>query len=154
MTTLGDALQAVSDAVAPGPNAATSTRQGLNTLTKQAATSSRWSCRPYPPDGAAAFNAWIAVRSVDYPTFQRSFMMVRAALILQFERRNPGTTWGLMAEIMDSDGLRKLLEGVEITTDDGSIIDVTVEGAQLGTPDQTSAGNYATLRFPLTIRFT
>ena len=84
MTTLGKALQAVSDTVAPGPGASTATRQGLNTLAKQAATTNLWTCRPYPPDGASAFNAWVAVRSVDYPTYARSFIMVRAAYILRY----------------------------------------------------------------------
>ena len=72
---------------------------------------------------------------------------------MQFDRRNPASTWRLMAEMLDTTGVRSLLEDAQITDSGGMVVDVTVNNAQLGSPDQTGGANYATLRFPLTIRY-
>ena len=152
MTTLYKAMRAVSAAVAPEPGGSTTARVGVNALPVAAAGTTRWTCLAYPPDGSGPYDAWLTVGSVEFPTAGRQFTRVMATLILQFQRRNPGQSWYAMAEMMDTDGVRAVLEDQEITADDGSIVDVTVASAQFGSPDQTG-GNYTTLRFPLSILF-
>lgn len=140
----------VAALLAAPPTAAVSTT-GLNAFL--AATENKWTATAYPPDQLKPFQAWFRLDSIEYTevmsvSFGESRVLIRAAVVLQFERRDPSGTWAQMARFLSTDAVQKLLT-TQLATSGAECV---CNSADIATPEQAPDGFYSRVEFALEIR--
>lgn len=140
----------VAKLLANPPTAAISTT-GLNAFLS--ATETKWTATSYPPDEVRPFQAWFRLASVEYAQTMSLGagdvkVFIRAAVVLQFERRSTVNTWTQMARFLSPDAVQALLT-TDLPTSGASCVCMAGE---IVSPEASADTVYGRLEFELEIR--